>query len=503
MFKSLSLLLLTCFLFSQVLSDTIPYVEYKYEDSIIILDPASINQALNEFSYTFIEFYAPWCHHCKKVVPEYIQAAHYLSETNPEIKLCKADFSDQKDLISQYNISGFPTFRLYIKGQEEPVDCRGCRTSQEIIRWLRKHTGSPSLEMNSLEDFEKFITNNPNVAAYFGSKKAESFKAFNMSASEIEDVSFISTDIEETRRKYGVEEGQVVLFVSYGTEKRLLREGFDKEKLNSFIENRKYPLVSQYERSLNQRIFQNKLDTIFLFKKDNKAGTKALKRFKEVANEYGDKIVFSFVNYEENPGAKLARSMNVTEDDLPTLRIMQIKLPLNKFYFHKKVTQENIRGFIQDFWDRRIDPYFKSQDLPAEKYINNVRVLVGKNFKEVVFDESQDVMVFFFAPTCYYSGLLKPVIEKVALRVKETPNLVIACMDTTGNEAEDSKATATPSVKFYPRGKKYEPIDYNSAHIEEAFMGWLSRYATVEIVDSDRFHPNVNHHHQQHQNIDL
>jgi len=363
--------------------------------------------------------------------------------------------------------------------------------------------------MNSLEDFEKFITNNPNVAAYFGSKEAESFKEFNSSASEIEDVSFINTDVKEIRDKYAVEEGQVVLFVSYGTERRLLREGFDKAKLNNFIENRKYPLVSQYERSLNQRIFQNKLDTIFLFKKDNKAGTKAFKRFKEVANEFGDKIVFSFVNYEENQGAKLARNMNVTEDDLPTLRIMQIKHPLNRFYFYKKVTLENIRGFIQDFWDRKIDPYFKSQPIPEEKYNNNVRVLVGKTFKEVVFDESKDVMVFFFSPTCYYSGLLKPVIEKVALRVKESPNLVIACMDTTGNEAEDSKASATPSVKLYPRGKKYEPIDYNSAHIEEAFMGWLSRYSTVEIVDSMRFNPNLGDHghgqnvNQQHQNIDL
>jgi len=497
MAKPLFFSIAVCFLFTLTAADTTPYVEYKYENNIIALSPQSITQALNEFTYTFIEFYAPWCQHCQKVAPEYNQAAQILTETNPEIKLCKADFSGQKDLMNQYNILGFPIFRLYVKGNPEPIECRSCRTSQGIIRWLRKQTGSPSTEINSVEDFDKYITNNQNVAVFFGISGSDNYKDFVGSAMGIDDVSFINTGSEEIKKKYNGEGGQVILFVTFGAERRLLNAGFDQGKLKNFIENKKYPNVNQYDRAFNQRIFANKIDTIFLIKKDGKAGDKAVKAFKEIANEYYEKIAFSIVNYEENQGMRFAKNVNVTEDDLPTLRILQIKVPLNKYLFtKKKVNKENTLGFLEDFWARRIDPIFKSQPIPTEKYKNGLRQLVGKNFGEVVFDNSKDVMVVFYSPTCYYSNQLVPVLEKVAARLKNSPNLVIASMDSTANEAEDSKATATPSVKFYLRNKKYEPLDYNSAHIEQAFIGYINKYATTEIIET-----GIENHQQQ--NIDL
>lgn len=85
-----------------------------------------------------VEFYAPWCGHCKNLAPHYDEAAKRLL-VNPNIMLVKVDSTENE--VAGIDIQGFPTLKFFGKDKTaEPVDFTGERTAEGILNWLKEHT---------------------------------------------------------------------------------------------------------------------------------------------------------------------------------------------------------------------------------------------------------------------------------------------------------------------------------------------------------------------------
>jgi protein disulfide-isomerase-like protein len=65
----------------------------------------------------FVEFYAPWCGHCKKLLPELEEAAKQLWGSSPGIKIAKmdADRSENKPVSKRFGVKGFPGLKVRTK----------------------------------------------------------------------------------------------------------------------------------------------------------------------------------------------------------------------------------------------------------------------------------------------------------------------------------------------------------------------------------------------------
>ncbi|OMP07536.1 Thioredoxin [Corchorus olitorius] len=76
-----------------------------------------------------VEFFAPWCGHCKKLAPEWKKAANNLKG---KVKLGHVDCDSEQSLMGRYKVQGFPTILVFGADKDSPVPYEGARTASAI-----------------------------------------------------------------------------------------------------------------------------------------------------------------------------------------------------------------------------------------------------------------------------------------------------------------------------------------------------------------------------------
>jgi protein disulfide isomerase len=112
-----------------------------------------------------------------------------------------------------------------------------------------------------------------------------------------------------------------------------------------------------------------------------------------------------------------------------------------------------------------------------------VVVLVGKSFPSIVYDESKDVLVEFYAPWCGHCKQLAPHYDEAAKRLANNPNIVLAKVDSTENEVAGLDVQGFPTLKFWGKDKTAEPIEYNGGRDADGIIAWLKEHTQYEWVD--------------------
>jgi len=105
------------------------------DDGVHVLSRDTFAHFVMPKSLVLVEFYAPWCGHCKSLEPEYAKAAKELKKDG--LHLAKVDATKEAELAKEYFVQGFPTLMLFREGVKV-ADYDGGRTSGEIIEYMRK-----------------------------------------------------------------------------------------------------------------------------------------------------------------------------------------------------------------------------------------------------------------------------------------------------------------------------------------------------------------------------
>ena len=80
---------------------------------------------------------APWCGHCKKAAPEYLQAAEILAGI---VNFGAVDMTTDQSAGINYNIQGYPTIKLFAGDKGNPIDFNsGDRTFDKFVEFCMSH----------------------------------------------------------------------------------------------------------------------------------------------------------------------------------------------------------------------------------------------------------------------------------------------------------------------------------------------------------------------------
>jgi len=457
--------------------------DFPNEEGVLVLGEDNFESALSHYEHVLVEFYAPWCGHCKKLAPEYARAAQILSKEDPPLVLAKVDCTIHKNLATKYGVEGFPTLKFFSNGT--PSEYNGGRVEAEIVSWMRKKTGPATKTFTTVAEVEKFHSGADVALVYFGSDAAQ-IEVFNKAAKSHDDVMFGTCATEECLTHFKVVAGTVVLFKKFD-EKRNDTTDVTEEALKAFIASNASPLVMKFDEKCAQLVFGKATPGLFLYRDRNSENTEKLDAIlTAVAKKVTGKIQVVITDITEGLETRLAEYIGITSKDLPSVRIHDTKVDLKKFTMDGEITEEAVLKFVDDWETGKLKATLKSEEIPTTQE-GDVVVLVGKSFNDIVLDDTKDVLVEFYAPWCGHCKTLAPLYEELAANLKHNTNLVIAKMDSTANEVENVSVQGFPTIKFWAAGKKNAPIDFNGDRTVEGFTTFLQKESTnaVTLKQSD------------------
>ncbi|KAK7391158.1 hypothetical protein VNO78_19569 [Psophocarpus tetragonolobus] len=128
---------------------------FSVDGKVLVLDESNIDSAIASFDHILVDFYAPWCGHCKRLSPELDAAAPVLATLKEPIIIAKVDADKHTGLAKKYDVDAYPTILLFNHGV--PTEYRGPRKADLLVRYLKKFSASDVSILDSDSAVNTFV----------------------------------------------------------------------------------------------------------------------------------------------------------------------------------------------------------------------------------------------------------------------------------------------------------------------------------------------------------
>ncbi|VAH85125.1 unnamed protein product [Triticum turgidum subsp. durum] len=451
------------------------------EAHVLLLTAANFTAVLAARRHVMVEFYAPWCGHCRALAPHYAAAATHLAEQGVDVALAKVDATEDHDLAQAHDVQGYPTLLFFIDGV--PRDYSGERTKDAIVAWIGKKLGPAVRNLTAVDEAEKIVTGDDVAVLAFLDHLLGAHSDELAAASRLEDtVSFYQTTSPDVAKLFHVDpEAQrpSVVLLKKEEEKLTVFGEFRASAIAEFVSANKIPLITTLTQETAPAIFDNPIKKQILLFAVAKESSKFLPIIKETAKSFKGKLLFVFVERDnEEVGEPVANYFGITGQETTVLAYTGNE-DAKKFFFSGEISLDTIKEFARDFLEDKLTPSYKSDPVP-ELNDEDVKVVVGKSLDQIVLDESKDVLLEVYAPWCGHCQSLEPIYNKLGKYLRGIDSLVIAKMDGTNNEHPRAKPDGFPTILFYPAGKKsFEPITFEGDRTVVEMYKFLKKHAAI------------------------
>ncbi|XP_077218682.1 protein disulfide-isomerase like 2-1-like [Tasmannia lanceolata] len=135
-----------------------------FAEDVVVLTSENFAKEVGQSRGALIEFYAPWCGHCKKLAPEYEKLASSFKKAKA-VLIAKVDCDDQKELCTQNDVNGYPTIKWFPKYSLEPKMYDGPRSADALAEFVNTEGGTnvklaaipSSVAVLTTENFDEIV----------------------------------------------------------------------------------------------------------------------------------------------------------------------------------------------------------------------------------------------------------------------------------------------------------------------------------------------------------
>ncbi|KAL0354673.1 UNVERIFIED_CONTAM: protein disulfide isomerase-like 1-6 [Sesamum radiatum] len=273
----------------------------KAQRIVLELNIDNTKRVIEGNEYVLVLGYAPWCGRSAELMPRFAEAANVLKGLGSGIVMAKLDAERYPKDASSLGIKGYPTLLLFVNGSSQPYT--GGFSSEEMVIWARKKTGSPVIRIKAVAEAEEFRKQHAMYAiGLFDNFEGPDYEEFIKAAAADNEIQFVETS---------------------STEVYVYAEANDLKK---FLE----PL-------------------------------------REIAKKFKSEILFVAVDIEEDNLAKPFLTLFGLEESAETSVIAFDYNSNSKYLLESDPTSRNIEDFCTGLLQGTLSPYYKSQPIPENK----------------------------------------------------------------------------------------------------------------------------------------
>jgi len=469
---------------------------------VLELNAASYTKFVTENKLAVVLFYAPWCGHCKAFMPEFERTATALKEKGVPVARINGD--DEADIKESVGLQGFPTIMVYVDGKHVIYD--GARSKEGVMAFVDR-AGKPAYAIvTEKKALDLFIEQNPTaVIGYIGNVETDGEEIQNMfigtaqamhfsghaAFAMISDPSMIDPEVKgPIFELHSPDLKKPSRFNIEGTEEDAHLPLFNR--FTHWVSSQVMPVLGE----INQDTYQGYVDARLAFvwfavaDKDDAEMMKKYEFVREVGREYIGKM--SFVLVDGKTQARQISHLGLQMDKLPAV----VATDRLRYVMTEELNADNLRKFVQDYLDKKVEPNLKSQEPPKPEDFESaaVKTVVSKTWKDVVMDDKRDVLVKFYADWCGHCKAFAPDYVKVAEDlVSVRDKLYLVEYNFPENELkEEVPVQGFPTLIFYPAGAKDKFVVYEGDRSIGSLLQFIQKHKTFDWEMPDEAMEDIN-----------
>lgn len=493
------------------------------EVAVSIIGLEKFKQFINEHSSVLVMFYAMHCYWSRMALPEFNAAAQMLSHHVPPVALVKIDADANDEILKEYSITEYPTFRFFMEG--EPHNYTGMnRYRTTLVHWVDNKLNRDSA-INSVAHLSTLMNNfneghNIVVGAFPNLVNASDFS--HVAREHADDTFFAKihqNDIikyfitEYLNKKMNTSENLeppfIVMFDHYENVVEVYRQSLnDRNAIEEFVKKHEFPVAVKFDNDWATKLFSDgRAICILILNSITNSNSEQkndgyIELFKKVAKIYRGVLLFTISGNFENSEKRLIKLLGAEESLLPAIRIIAYDSNAQN-HIHKalkykytpstdgNIDEKILRRFIDAFNRREIQPYLNSEAIPENDSADGpIKVVVGLTFDNIVRKSDKHVFIVIFAPWCGHCRKLEPALKELALRMSGVKNVIIGKIDATRNEIKNLYFSGFPTLYLFKKDRKDHPLQYEGNRSVKDMMNFIVEMCELnlnvdELMDMD------------------